>query len=108
MKNEAATHPYTVVVDDNFHYMDADERYIHGTFATLDEAIAACRRIVDEFLADAIEKSPGAGAEGLYSTYVSFGEDPWIQSTDGGVPFSAWDYAKLRCADLCALESRSE
>jgi hypothetical protein len=35
------------MVDDNFHYMDQDERYEHGIFSTVDEAIAACKAIVD-------------------------------------------------------------
>ena len=41
---------YKVMVDNNFHYMDEDERYQHGVFLTAEEAIAACRRIVDEDL----------------------------------------------------------
>ena len=32
---------YTVYVDDNYHYMDLEERYKLGDFITLDEAIAA-------------------------------------------------------------------
>jgi hypothetical protein len=41
---------YRVMVDDNFHYMDEDERFEHGSFPTAEEAIAACKRIVDEIL----------------------------------------------------------
>ena len=41
---------YTVYVDDKFHYMDEDERYKLGEFEDCAAAIAACRRIVDEFL----------------------------------------------------------
>jgi hypothetical protein len=42
------TEPYLVLVDDNYHYMDPDERWTLGRFATLDEAIAACRQLVDQ------------------------------------------------------------
>jgi hypothetical protein len=40
------------MVDDNFHYMEEDERRELGTFATLEEALAACRTLVDRWLAD--------------------------------------------------------
>jgi hypothetical protein len=38
---------YKVMVDDNFHYMNKNEL---GAFATADETITACKRIVDEDL----------------------------------------------------------
>jgi hypothetical protein len=41
---------YTVLVDDNFHYMDKDERYSLGEFESLDAAIAVCKKIVDDCL----------------------------------------------------------
>lgn len=41
---------YQVFVDDNFHYMDEGERYKLGDFATFEEALNACKAIVDEFL----------------------------------------------------------
>lgn len=45
-------------------------------FETAVEAVAACRRIVDEFLAGAFE--PGMSATALYDLYKSFGDDPWV------------------------------
>ena len=96
---------YTVLVDENSHYRDETERYEHGTFATYDEAVAACQRIVDEFLAR--QYRPGMTADDLYRLYTTFGEDPFIRS-DSSEPgdrlslFSAWEYARLRCALLCA------
>jgi hypothetical protein len=93
---------YTVRVDDNYHYMDESERYTHGEFETYDEALAACRGIVDRFLASAYE--PGATADWLYAQYTSFGDDPFII---GDVPegrrFSAWNYAKERCVEICQV-----
>jgi hypothetical protein len=93
--------PYTVMVDDNFHYMDEDERYEYGTFATLEEALAACRKLVDEWLA--YNHKPGMTAVELYQQYTSFGEDPYIIAPyeARGVTFSAWDYARERAAVLC-------
>lgn len=95
--------PFTVIVADNFHYMDESENYEHGKFETLDLAIAASKRIVDEFLASAFK--PGITADALYSQYTSFGEDPFIVgSSEPGVPFSAWTYAKGRCSEMCGSE----
>ena len=96
---------YTVLVDENSHYQDESERYEHGTFATYDEAIAACQQIVDEFLA--LQYHPGMTAEELYHLYTTFGEDPFIRSDDPAPSarssiFSAWEYARLRCDLLCA------
>ncbi|MEO7650176.1 MAG: hypothetical protein ABIZ80_06890 [Bryobacteraceae bacterium] len=88
---------YTVFVDDNFHYMDESERYRHGEFDDCKSAIAACKRIVDEFLATC---DPGLTAGEMYSTYTGFGEDPWIASNDPNCRFSAWAYAEERCRGL--------
>ena len=89
---------YKVMVDDNFHYMEEDERRELGTFATLEEALAACRTLVDRWLAD--NHKPGMTGAVLYA---SFGEDPFILSGEGGpeCSFSAWDYAKERAEALC-------
>lgn len=89
----------TVYVDDNFHYMDEDERYCLGTFDSLDEAVAACRKIVDQFL----QNNSAETAEELYQSYVMFGEDPWIAGQHSGSDapaFSARKYAQKRCKEL--------
>jgi hypothetical protein len=88
---------YIVFVDDNFHYMDESERYQLGEFADCESAVAACKRIVDEFLASS---DPNQSADALFSHYTSFGEDPWIRSEDRACKFSAWTYAKQRCSEL--------
>jgi hypothetical protein len=93
--------PYKVMVDDNFHYMDESERYELGVFTSAEEAIAACKRIVDEGLGNAFK--PGITEQKLYEGYTMFGEDPFIlpvASTDDAVHFSAWDYARERCRAL--------
>jgi hypothetical protein len=41
---------YRVLIDDNFHFMNEDERCTHGEFESLAEAIAACKKIVDDCL----------------------------------------------------------
>ena len=93
---------YKVVVDDNFHYQDSEERREQGIYETVEEAIAACRGIVDQSLEE--ERRPGISAEALYDRYMSFGDDPSIvvlDGTDDGAAFSAWSYAKERCRAIC-------
>jgi len=55
---------YIVVVDDNFRFMDEDERYTLGELATLDAAIDACKAVVDEFIRGA--HRAGMSADSLY------------------------------------------
>jgi hypothetical protein len=93
-------HTYSVFVDDNFHFTDEEARYKQGDFATLDEAIAACKRLVDGFLA--AEVAPDATPAERYAAYTQFGPDPFIVTDDPGAgspPFSAWSYAKERCQE---------
>ncbi|GLK74749.1 hypothetical protein GCM10008171_00010 [Methylopila jiangsuensis] len=90
---------WTVYVDDNFHYMDKEERYRLGSFDSLEAAVAACRKIVDTFLQD----NPAKTADELYEHYTLFGQDPWIMrpaSASDTPLFSAWDYARRRCNEL--------
>lgn len=92
---------YTVMVDDNFHYMDEDERYEHGSFASVDEALTACHDIVERSLQEHFE--PGMSAVKLYQFYLSFGEDPFIVAVEAEkVDFSARDFAWIRAQSMCA------
>ncbi|MEA2575677.1 MAG: hypothetical protein QOH93_2975 [Chloroflexia bacterium] len=90
---------YTVVVNDNFHYMDEAERYEHAVFDSCGEAVTACKKIVDDYLL--ANYKPGMSAEELYESYTSFGEDPFIVGKDEQCRFSAWSYARQRCEELC-------
>jgi hypothetical protein len=92
---------HTVLIDNNFRYEDESERVTLGKFETAAEAIAACQRIVDDFLAGAFE--PGMSATALWDVYRDFGDDPFILPTDSEtapVTFSAWRYARERCEVL--------
>jgi hypothetical protein len=107
MRSSDRSRAFTVVIADNFHYMDKSEHYEHGSFDTLEAAIEASRAIVDTFLTSSL--TPGMSAEQLYEQYVAFGDDPFILGADEpGVPFSAWEYAKGRCAELCSSPPVSE
>lgn len=89
--------PYKVLVDDNYDYADEERRYQYGVFPTAEEAIAACKGIVDSNLNHFMK--PGMTASELYDAYTGFGDDPFIVGVNAGdelVRFSAWDYAKER------------
>ena len=90
---------FVVRVSDNFHYMDDEETHVHGEFATWAEALAAARAIVERSLA--AEFRPGITPDGLFDRYTSFGDDPHIIPLPDGETFSAWEYAKERCAAFC-------
>jgi hypothetical protein len=94
---------FKVMVDDNFHYMDEEERYEHATFSTSEEAIAACKRIIDDELSEWAKGN--ITPDELYDLYISFGSDPFIvavDSNDDRPCFSAWNYAKERSQVLAS------
>ncbi|HLJ59730.1 MAG TPA: hypothetical protein VKZ50_08360 [bacterium] len=93
---------YKVMVDDNFRYEDPEERWEHGVYDTAEDALAACRRIVDQSLQASYR--PGMSAQALYDHYTSFGDDPFVVIVDGvddSFKFSAWSYAQERCRSIC-------
>ena len=99
---------YSIYVDDNFHYMDEDERYLVGTYDDCETAIADCKRRVNSFLYSHYE--PGKTAEALYDDYTSFGKDPFIVSSESpqDCNFSAWTYAKERAKEIVAAKEKME
>ena len=78
------------MIDDNFHYMDEGHRYKHGEFSTYNEAVNACKKIVDEELADMLKQ--GTDPEKLSSTWSMFGSDPFIMEDVKEDRFSARNY----------------
>ncbi len=102
--SEAAGLPFEVLVDDNFHYMDKDERWRLGAFATLEAARQACIALVEECLSDYYQA--GLEAEELYSQYRMFGDDPFILGPGEPGKFSAWTYAKARAMEICAASGK--
>jgi hypothetical protein len=94
---------YRVLVDDNFHYMDESKRYELGSYATLEAAIQAAEAVVDRYLAS--EYQVGMTASQLYKQYQTFGDDPFIVGPEQSeISFSAWEYARKRCDELCGPE----
>jgi hypothetical protein len=97
-ESEGTVAGYKVLIDD---FMNEDHRETGGVFETADEAVAACKRIVDECLKPMMQ--PGMTATALYEQYEGFGDDPFVVSVNpNDVPaaFSARTYAKQRCQVL--------
>jgi len=90
---------FKVFVDDNSHYQDESERYEQGEYDSYEAAVAVCRRIVDEYLNAGFKE--GMDATELYNSYLAFGADPFVVPGPDGAGFSAWEYAKQRCNELC-------
>jgi len=93
---------YCVIVDDLYHYMDEDARYEAGEFATADEALACCIRILRSDLKAMAADCPTV--DSLYGQWLSFGEDPFIVTTDGSssVEWSSRQYVLAHGAEVIA------
>src|SRR3954447_4519869 len=90
-----------VLVNENARYMDESERSDHGVFASAEDALAACKAMIDDELNTM--HSPGMSAEELYRLYIGFGPDPFVvplDPDDASIEFSAWSYAKQRCKEV--------
>jgi len=85
---------FKVIVDDNFHFMDDDERYCAGSFDSYEKALQVAKNIVIESL----NSTRGTTAEEIYEHYTSFGDDPFIVTEPwidmGEDRFSAWKFAE--------------
>ncbi len=99
MEKENKNMKYKVCVDDNFHYQDESERFTHGEYETAEQAIQIAKEITDESLKFLYKK--GMSSEDLYQQYTMMGDDPFIISDDRDCRFSAWNYAKERCDEIC-------
>ena len=92
---------YTVYIDDNFHYMDEEERSSGGVFRSADEAKARAAEIVDRSIRwERLQAKNPDDPDELYDRYTDFGDDPFVVSDDPDFHFSAWDYAKQRCQEI--------
>jgi hypothetical protein len=89
---------YKVFVDDNYHYMDKDRRYTHGEFETLEAAVEAAKKIVDDGLLS--DYQAGMSASTLYSRYTMFGEDPWVSGPGNKGRLAGRPTTSGRCGKL--------
>jgi hypothetical protein len=96
--------PYRVLVEERFRRRADAARRELGAFETLEAAVAAARRVVDEYLLSA--HRPGMRSDELFAGYAVFGRDPAVADDGGDLDFSALEYALERCRALCAPPGR--
>lgn len=87
---------YIVFIDDNFHHGEETSRVKLGGFETCEEAVIACKGIVEEYFSRLESKH---SFKELWEGYMMYGEDPFISTEDKNCKFSAWDYAKQKCKE---------
>ena len=93
---------YRVNAADNTRYMDEAEWRTVGIYEGLEEALGACRYIIDRSLRDLYEGDMQAAQ--LFRLWGMMGEDAWVVPLTGAEPkpdFSGQDYARERSEDLC-------
>lgn len=85
----------------------AEVRHI-GNFKTLPIAIAASKRIIDQFLLR--EHTPGTTSKVLFAVYQNLGEFPFIFRDDDKTfnvhGFNHLQYALERCQEICEGRKR--
>jgi len=94
--------PYVVLVDDNSLHDENHRRFFDKveTFFDCQSAIAACKKIIDEFLAARAVTHGSGTAQELLHSYRQFGEEPFIVTRDAACVFSGSEYAQQRCREL--------
>lgn len=85
---------------DNFHYQDESEAFNSGSFESGEEAYEKAKSIIDDFITSSNEQ--GMQIDGIYSQWMTFGEDPVISSTEKCEykQFSASNYLKEKIEAL--------
>jgi len=81
-----------------------------GEYKTLDDAVSAAKRLVDDFLMR--EFKPGILPSMLFASYQNFGEVPYIFSDEDDKTmnvsaFNHFQYALARCSEIC-VQRRNE
>ena len=93
--NEPPTTIWTVMVSDNFHYMDSTKTWRRGEYRNYQDAVSVCQKMVDDCLEE--YRPQCETPDKLYDHYLSHGDDPYIVPDKNEHRFSAWAYARTRC-----------
>ncbi len=83
--------------------MDTEARYCAGTFDTAEAAVKKAKDIIIESLADLWQ--PGGTGDDLYSSWLHFGDSPFVVSPDGApaVEHSASGFARAMADYMATL-----
>jgi hypothetical protein len=89
-----------VFYDENGAYQNLEARSHAGRFATADDVIAECQRMVDADLDEVRE--PGMSGSAVLIRWQMWGRDPFIRADEGeqAPEWSAWKYAATRTKTL--------
>lgn len=90
---------YRVYTEDNGRYHLPGVRRLHGIFHSGEEAEQACRALIDNYLLRSYSDS--ITARELFQQYALFGNDAFIVASRSDVNFSARQYARTRCHQIC-------
>ena len=93
---------YQVNAAENSRYMDEEERRTVGVYDSLEEALGACRYLIDRSLRELHDGEMQAAH--LFRLWGIWGEDAWIVPLGEGMltpDFSGRHYARARSEDLC-------
>jgi len=97
--------PWTVIVADNFDFIDEYSPCYAGSYPTYEEALASAQRIVEA----SVKNSQGTTAEEIYAHYTSFGDDAVILAPKGADQpesrFSSWIFAKEIAGEIAKQRS---
>lgn len=96
---------YAVWAHHSFHLSGEAEKYLVGRFDSCDEALEACRRLVEEFLESSYQEE--MSPETLMEEYEASGPDPYIEPRREECVFRAREWARERAAEVCAPTGRS-
>jgi len=69
-----------------------------GEFDKLDDAIEACKKIVDNFLQSPINSF--IGPERLENAFLSYGDIPAINGAENLLSFNIYEYLAMRCREV--------
>lgn len=75
------------------------ERKLYGIYSSNEEAEQACRTLIDTFLLRSY--SDNISAKNLFQQYTLFGNDAFVVAPLSSASFSARQYARVRCNQLC-------
>jgi len=98
--------PFSVNVYSDFRGSESSPWVSIGEFGKLDDAIEACKKVVDDFLQSPINAF--IGSERLETAFLSYGDVPAIKGAENLPSFDIYAYLAMRCREVsCASGSNS-
>ncbi len=90
--------PFSVNVYSDFRRSKPGPWVRIGEFDKLDDAIEACKKVVDDFLQSPINAF--IGSERLETAFLSYGDVPAIKGAENLPSFDIYAYLAMRCREV--------